>query len=123
MEEIVSIFKLREFILENPRKYTTPLLSGKFPLAKFISLVKDCPRNRVYFMVYKFNAHRDDKDKWVAPCLDAEEIVPYLFDKVELFGWEVKAIEYSESGIYSIDGGKDVCYMWLDPPDDNKERT
>lgn len=123
MEGMGSIFKLREFILENPRKYTTPLLRGKFPLVKFIGLVKDCPRNGVYFKIYRFNAHRDDKDKWVAPYLNAEEIVPYLFDKVELFGWEVKAIEYTQGGLYSIDGGKDVCYMWLAPPDDSKEPT
>ena len=62
---------------------------------ELLEIVSNCPRRGIYFKPF------EDIGGIVKPIdyYDVDEIIPYLFDKVELNRWYIVKLEYYPSGL------------------------
>ena len=87
-----------------------------FDFDRFVELCKDCADGDIMFTL---NFWRTDRKKWVTiRRMDADEVVEALFEKLELYGWIVNAIQYVDGKRVGGVIQKDNCTMWLSDGDD-----
>jgi hypothetical protein len=101
-----------DFISSHTSRNETHIPLSDDEFAKLIEMtVSSCPRKGVYFKVYK------QLDRYViSPTTDylsPEEIVPYLFDLVELHKWQVVNLEYNKCRLVHYDTKYDLVYIFV----------
>jgi hypothetical protein len=77
---------------------------------EFIELISNCPKRGLYFRLF------DDVDGTSKPVgfFTPEEVVSYLFDKVELYNWKITWLQYNKGCLTSMEGNKlDLVYVTL----------
>ena len=98
-----QISRLVEYINKSaPLLKDNPLALGfgnKFQ--ELLDLVSNCPKNWIYFKPY------EDIGGIFKPIdyYGVDEIVPYLFDKVELNRWHIVKLEYCPSALRAAGSG------------------
>lgn len=114
-EERGRICALVRFInyaqLELELSYSEYISSGDV-FMEFIELISNCPKRGLYFKPF------EDVDGTPKPAgfFTPEEVVSYLFDKVELRNWKITWLQYHKDCLTSMDGDKlDLVYVTLRP--------
>ena len=88
-----------------------PLTDDEF--AKLIEMIVSyCPRKGVYFKVYK-DLRKKKGCTYYSDYMSPEEIVPYLFDLVELHKWQVVNLEYNKCRLVHYDTKYDLVHIFV----------
>jgi len=85
--------------------------SGDDDFLEMLELVSNCPKG-IYFKPF------EDVDGTPKPvgCFTSDEIVSYLFNKVELWKWKIVWLQYHKGILTSMEGTKfDLVYITLQP--------
>lgn len=78
---------------------------------EFIEIISNCPKG-IYFKLF------EDVDGTPKPVgfFTPEEVVSYLFDKVELWKWKITWLQYHKGALTSMEGTKlNLVYITMKP--------
>jgi len=94
-----------------------------FDIGCFAELLMSCPKNNI---VFDINVWRKDIWMWENKCFwDYDGVVSFLFDKIELFRWNVNEVKYVDRIVSEKEKRQkpsfnnypymNTCTMWISP--------
>jgi hypothetical protein len=112
-DDRLRIDALVDFIeQETPNLNHGEYISSGKDFMKLVELVSNLPNRGIYFKVFEFVDGITRPVDYFPP----DGIVSYLFEKIELYQWSIRVLQYYPNDLVSMNADKlDLVYVTVQP--------